>query len=122
MHPLVTLLEKLDALSRRYARERLEPDGFCAPLVRGRRPHHPLAVSLPAVEQSPRALADEMFGEKDLLAIPSSDEPALVLDDVTRRTAVEQALARIQGMFWGPCIPLEEACEMIREWIRENLE
>jgi len=65
--------------------------------------------------------SDEMFGEKDLLAIPSPDEPALVLDDVTRRAAVEQALARIQGMFWGPRIPLEEACATIREWVRENL-
>jgi len=53
--PLVTLLEKLDALSRRYARETLEPDGFArhyedaAHIIRS-------LASLPAVEQSPRAL------------------------------------------------------------------
>jgi len=78
-------------------------------------------ASLPAAPQSPRALADEMLGEKDLAAIPSPDEPALVLDDAARRTAIQQALARIQGMFWGPRIPVEEACATIREWIRGNL-
>ena len=120
VHPLVTLLEKLDALSRRYARERIEPDGFArhyedaAHIIRS-------LANLPAVEQSPRALADEMLGEKDLVAIPSHDEPALVLDDAARRTAVEQALVRIQGMFWGPRIPVDEACTTIREWVRGNL-
>jgi hypothetical protein len=117
---LVTLLEKLDALSRRYARDTLEPDGFArhyedaAHIIRS-------LASLPAVEQSPHALAAEMLGEKDLAAIPSPDEPALVLDDVARREAVEQALARIQGMFWGPRIPLDETCATVREWLRGNL-
>lgn len=120
VHPLVTLLEKLDALSRRYAREKLEPDGFArhyedaAHIIRS-------LASLPAAPQSPRALADEMLGEKDLAAIPIPDEPALMLDDAVRRTAVEQALARIQGMFWGPRIPVDEACATIREWVRGNL-
>jgi hypothetical protein len=120
VHPLVTLLEKLDALSRRYAREKLEPDGFArhyedaAHIIRS-------LASLPAVAQSPRALADEMLGEKALAAIPIPDEPALMLDDAARRTAVELALARIQGMFWGPRIPVDEACATIREWVRGNL-
>jgi hypothetical protein len=120
VHPLVTLIEKLDALSRRYAREKLEPDGFArhyedaAHIIRS-------LASLPAAPQSPRALADEMLGEKALAAIPIPDEPALMLDDASRRTAVEQALARIQGMFWGPRIPVDEACATIREWVRGNL-
>lgn len=67
-HPLVTLLEKL------------EPDGFArhyedaAHIIRS-------LESVPAIEQSPRALADEMLLEKDLAAIPNPDEPALVLAD-----------------------------------------
>ncbi|MBX3184254.1 MAG: nucleotidyl transferase AbiEii/AbiGii toxin family protein [Polyangiaceae bacterium] len=120
VHPLVTLLEKLDALSRRYGRERIEPDGFArhyedaAQIIRA-------LSKLPPASLSPRALADEMLGEKDLVAIPSPDEPALVLSDGERRAAVERALARIQTMFWGPRIPVDEACETIREWIRGNL-
>lgn len=120
VHPLVTLLEKLDALSRRYGREKIEPDGFArhyedaAHIIRS-------LPSLPPVEQSPRALADEMLGEKDLAAIPSPDEPALALNDAERRASVERALARIQTMFWGPRIPVDEACATIREWVRGNL-
>lgn len=91
VHPLVTLIEKLDALSRRYARETLEPDGFArhyedaAHIIRS-------LASLPAVEQSPRALAEEMFGEKDLAAIPSANDPALVLADIARRKDVEHGI------------------------------
>lgn len=42
VHPLVTLLEKLDALARRYARDPIEPDGIRSPLRR-RGAHHPRA-------------------------------------------------------------------------------
>jgi hypothetical protein len=76
VHPLVTLLEKLDALSRRYAREKLEPDGFARHYEHAAHVIRSLA-SLPAAPQSPRALADEMLGEQDLAAIPIPDEPAL---------------------------------------------
>lgn len=120
VHPLVTLLEKFDALSRRYAREPIEPDGFArhyedaAHIIRS-------LDRLPAIEQSPRALADDMLREKDIATLPSADEPALLLSDAERRAAVDRALARISTMFWGPRIPVDDACATIREWIRGNL-
>lgn len=120
VHPLVTLVEKLDALSRRFSRERFEPDAFAR--------HYEDAVHiirslgrLPAIEQSPRALADEMLVGRDIRAIPSAEEPALTLADADRREAVERALTRIGGMFWGPRIPLGEACATIQAWIEKNL-
>jgi hypothetical protein len=120
VHPLVTLLEKLDALSRRYAREPIEPDGFArhyedvARIIRS-------LDRLPGIEQSPRALADDMLREKDIAALPRADEPALLLSDAARRAAVDRALARISTMFWGARIPADDACATIREWIRGNL-
>jgi len=110
VHPLVTLLEKLDALSRRYARDYEDAAHIIRSLDR-----------LPAIEQSPRALADDMLGEKNIAAVPSADEPALVLSDAERRAGVDRALARISTMFWGPRVPVDEACATIREWIRGNL-
>jgi hypothetical protein len=62
-----------------------------------------------------------MLREKDIAAMSSADEPALLLSDAERRAAVDRALARISTMFWGQRIPVDEACATIREWIRGNL-
>ncbi len=120
VHPLVTLLEKLDALARRYAREQLEPDGLARHYEDAARIIRSLD-RLPAIEQSARALADEMLREKDLAAMPSPDEPALLLSDPERKAAVDRALDRISSMFWGARIPPNDACATIRDWVRENL-
>lgn len=120
VHPLVTLLEKLDALSRRYAREVIQPDGF----VR----HYEDAAKIidavdriPVIGQSARELAEDMLREKDIAALPTADEPALLLADPERRAAVDAALVKIAEMFWGARVPIDEACATIREWVRGSL-
>mgnify|MGYP001564366881 CR=1 FL=1 len=120
VHPLVTLLEKLDALSRRYARETIEPDGFvrhyedAAHVIRS-------LDRVPAIEQTARALTADMLRGRDIAALPRADEPALLLADVGRRTEVARAFERIGPMFWGDRIPLDEACATIIEWIRGSI-
>jgi len=117
VHPLVTLLEKLDALSRRYGREPSEPDGFvrhyedAANIIR-------LMDRVPPAVQSARDLATDMLHDRDIAALPSPDEPALLLKDADRRRAVDGALGRIMPMYWGKRIPIEEACGVIRDWVR----
>ena len=116
VHPLVTLLEKLDALSRRYGREAIEADTFvrhyedAARIVRA-------LHRLPPSEIPARTLANDMLAQKDVAALPSADDPSLVLDDPAKRNAVEQAYSRIAPMFWGPRIPLNEACGTLRDWV-----
>jgi hypothetical protein len=116
VHPLVTLLETLDALSRRYGRETIEADAFvrhyedAARIVRA-------LDRLPPSEISARTLADDMLAQKDVAALPSAYDPSLVLDDPAKRAAVEQAYDRIAPMFWGPRIPLDEACGTLRDWV-----
>lgn len=120
VHPLVTLLEKLDAIARRYNRAKIEPDGFvrhyedAAHIIRSLDRIH-------AAPQSARELAGDMLRQNDIEALPSPDEPALCLDDRDRRDAVDAALAKIDPMFWGARIPIDLACVTIRQWIRENL-
>lgn len=41
----------------------------------------------------------------------------MVLDDTKKRASVERAYAKIAPMFWGPRIPLDDACATIREWV-----
>ncbi len=116
VHPIVTLLEKLDALSRRYNRDVIEADAFvrhyedAARIIRMR-------DRLPPLETSPLALAEEMLVEKSIAALPIADDPSLVLDDPGKHASIARAYAQIRPMFWGSRIPLDEACATIRGWV-----
>lgn len=116
VHPVVTLLEKLDALSRRYNREAIEADGFVRHYEDAARIIAALE-RLPPIETTALALADDMLAEKGIAALPRADDPSLVLDDLQKRASVERAYAKIAPMFWGPRIPLDEACATIRAWV-----
>lgn len=116
VHPLVTLLEKLDALSRRYGREVIEADAFvrhyedAARIVRA-------LDHLPPSDIPARVLIEDMLAQKDIAALPDAGDASLTLDDPGKRAAVEQAYTRIAPMFWGPRIPLQEACLTLRGWV-----
>lgn len=116
VHPVVTLLEKLDALSRRYNREAIEADGFVRHYEDAARIIGALD-RLPSIETTALALAEDMLAEKGIAALPSSDDPSLTLDDLEKRASVERAYAKIAPMFWGPRIPLDDACATIRAWV-----
>jgi len=118
VHPLVTLLEKLDALSRRYGRETIEADTFVRHYEDAARIVEALH-RLPPPPIPPVRLAEDMLAQKDIAALPIADEPALMLDDHGKRAAVSAAYARISPMFWGPRLPLAEACRTLREWVGE---
>lgn len=116
VHPLVTLFDKLDAMVRRYGRDVIEADAFvrhyedAAQIIR--------AVNhLPEAGMTPAELAQDMLREGDITTVPTSDEPALTLLDVGKRAAVGAAYERISPMFWGPRIPLDDACSDIRAWL-----
>jgi len=127
VHPIVTLLEKLDALSRRYGREVVEADGFVRHYEDAARIIQALDQQaldrqaldrLRATNTSALALAEDMLAQKEIAAMPSADDPSLLLDDPQKRATVERAYARIAPMFWGPRIPHDEACATIRDWVR----
>jgi len=121
VHPLVTLLEKLDALSGRYAREAIEPDTFVRHYEDAARIIRSLD-RIPAIDQSALDLASDMLREKDIASLPHDSEPALLLVDPARRAEIARAFERIRPMFWGDRIPLDEACTTIIDWVRGSLE
>jgi hypothetical protein len=120
VHPMVTLIEKLDALSRRYARAVIEPDGFVRHYEDAAHIIHALGRT-PAIEQSARELADEMLRDRDIVGLPRVDEPALLLADGGRRAEIMRAFERIGPMFWGERVPVDDACATIIEWIRGSI-
>ncbi len=46
---------------------------------------------LPPTETSTLALAEDMFADKGIAALPSADDPSLVLDDPDKRASVARA-------------------------------
>lgn len=106
VHPLVTLLEKLDALHRRFPNEKVLPQMFvrhyedAARLIEG-------VSKLPPLDgyASVRALADEMLAQKQLAAMPVATDVALASGDDTRWSAVCSAHTAIhQGRWLGSVV------------------
>ena len=119
VHPWVTLLEKLDAMARRYDRELMEPDSFVrhyedAAHIIG------AADRLPPIPMVVTELAADMLAQRDIAALPNADEPALLLDDPARRAGLERAWGAISPMFWGSRISLARSCDIIRAWIEQT--
>jgi hypothetical protein len=119
VHPLVTLLEKLDAIHRRFPNEKCEAATFvrhfedAARIIAG-------VADLPPLKghADVRALADDMLGQKprQLDVRPSARDPGFAPVASTRWDEIRAAYEAIAQMFWGPRVPLDEACAGIREW------
>lgn len=115
VHPMVTLLEKLDAISRRFARPDLEARTFvrhyedAAHIVRCLR-------DLPPMEGigGAGALILEMRRLNQIRAFPDPLGRDLNPDGSERWSEIARVHAGIQPLFWGPRISLEDATREIR--------
>jgi hypothetical protein len=118
--PLVTLLEKLDSITRRYERERFEPHTFvrhyedAARIIRREGELTPLPCPV-------RKLAADMLSQNQIRRSFRPDEPAPVLEEPTRRAAVARAYEELDPMYWSERIPFQDALDVIVGWIsRQN--
>ena len=121
VHPLVTLLEKLDAVSDRFRKAKpaatfVRHYEDAARIVRAADSNQ-----LPALDTSPGRLAGEMLAAGDIRATPASTDPAFVLAAGDRRSEIERAYAATAPMFWGERIALDDALATIRGWIGRAL-
>jgi len=117
VHPLVTLLDKLDAISSRFSRGKEAPS-----FVR----HYEDAARiiqaadggrLAAITGDARGLGHDMFAERDIRALPSAADPAFTLAAGDRGDEIARAYQSIAPMFWGPRVPLDEALTLVRDWV-----
>jgi hypothetical protein len=119
IHPLVTLLEKLDAISRRF-QAGTDPAQFvrhyedAAHIIRTK-------VNLPHLETSPKALAEDMFSARQVRKFPAADDPAFSPASNAIWESVRRSHEAIAPMFWGGRLTLAEASETIKTWIHERL-
>ncbi len=119
VHPLVTLIEKLDALRRHYGREPFEPARF----VR----HYEDAAriildeaSLPPADRTAIELIEDMLAEKEIRLRPERWEPSLTLTEPEKRRRLEAAHAEVGKMYWGGRISLEDSAATIKAWLDRN--
>lgn len=119
IHPLVTLLEKLDAISRRF-QAGADPAQFIRHYEDAA--HIILKVDpLPPLGQGVGELSREMHSQNQIRRIPEASDPAFLLADGPALEAVQQAFQSISPMFWGDRIPLKSAAGIIRDWIGQAL-
>lgn len=120
VHPVVTLLEKLDAITRRYDRPdaRFEPRVFVRHYEDAARIILALeAHTLPPIAGSVADVAAQLLAAKHIRQLVVAEHPALHLSDTTRREQVERAYATIASMFWSAQMPLAEARSIIVGWL-----
>ena len=114
LHPLVTLLEKLENIVKRY--EGGDPAAFIR--------HYEDAARiiqaeerLPALEGGVQELTRALLDDRTIRKLPRSDDAAFALSDSQRRGELDRAHAAIEPMFWGQRVSLEDAAECIRAWL-----
>lgn len=119
VHPLVTLLEKLDALGRRVPKENADPATFVRHYEDAARIISSEANLPPLTDYAgPRELAEELLREKQILPLPGFKHPALALPPGDRTNAIRAAYTAIGPMFWGKRRSLDECAEEISGWMR----
>ncbi len=117
-HPLVTLVEKLDAISRRFPRDPMEPATFIrhyedAARIITRRDE------LPTLGMEVEALIEDMLSAKQIRRRPAEDDPAWRFhEDSPAHRGLLQAHHQTSAMFWGKRFSLEQSCEIIRAWLK----
>lgn len=111
--PSVTLLEKIEAIGRRFLRDPFVPADFIR--------HYEDAARIAAsdavfAEARLRTLLDEMREARDIRDWPPQDHVAFdPRADEQRWAGVEDAWQAIGPLFWGDRIPLDRCADAIRD-------
>jgi hypothetical protein len=112
VRPEVTLLEKVEAISRRYVRDPFDPASFVRHYEDATRI---LASDALLPEGELRRLLDEMRDGGDIRQWPTADDPSLNPSANRERWAeLEAAWTAIGPIFWGERITLRDCAREIR--------
>lgn len=120
VHPVVTLIEKLDAITRRYAR----PEETFAPASFARHYEDAARIilalerdELPPLPQTVAQVAAHLLADGHIRKRVDAGDPALCLPDAPRRLQIGRAYEALNAMFWEAQMPLAEAQAIIVRWL-----
>jgi len=119
IHPLVTLLEKLDAISRRF-QAGTDPAQYvrhfedAAHIVQAE-------TSLPMLKETAAQLVGEMLTQHQVRQVPLGTDPAFLPGGGETWASIRLAYQAVSPMFWGKRMELDEAAETIRSWVSRTL-
>lgn len=116
VHPLVTLLEKLEAISKRFGKD---PAGYVRHYEDASRIVSSEA-SLPPLGSSTQDLARQMYGTRDLRRDLRADDQAFQPGSGGAWRDLAAAHALIRSLHWGEQRSLEDCCTLIRAWLTRN--
>jgi hypothetical protein len=117
VHPLVTLLEKLQAIVKKHGAGKPAPDFVrhyddAARIIEA-------AEKLPELDGGLPGLVREMRAT-DLKSKLRCDDPAFLLTPCEQTDELVRASDEITHMFWGEKLPLRKAAQMIGNWLQTN--
>ena len=115
VHPLVTLVEKVDAIGRRFARG-ASPETFIR--------HYEDAANiicaesdLPTLDGGLSHLVQDMLAERQIVPLLKPDDHAVSPQDAEWLVGLDKAYEATAPMYWGNRISLDDSCAFIREWL-----
>jgi len=119
IHPLVTLLEKLDAMARRF-QAGTDPAQYvrhfedAAHIIQAE-------TNLPRLDDTAVRLVGEMLTQHQVRQVPLATDPAFLPGGGEIWASIRSAYQAIAPMFWGKRMELDETAETIRSWINRSL-
>lgn len=115
--PLVTLLEKIEAIARRFAREPITPPTFVRHFEDV---YHILASLSPGDMDRIRGIRAEMLEAGDLRHPPDPGDAAWAYDGGLETWArIEQAWDDSSGLFWGQRVAVQDCATRIRSFLAD---
>jgi hypothetical protein len=115
----VTLLEKLDAIGRRF-QAGTDPAQYvrhfedAAHIIQAE-------TNLPGLDDTAVRLVGERLTQHQVRQVPLATDPAFLAGGGETWAPIRLAYQAIAPMFWGKRMELEDAAETIRSWIRRSL-
>ncbi len=121
INPLVTLIEKLDAIARRFEHDAMDAAGFV-------RHYEDAARIIETADDlalpnriSVRELAGEMYEKRPIAAIPTPMASCFCPSDDNKWSKLARAWERIDSWFWGDRRSLPDCCAKIVRFVENEI-